>query len=88
MANVGFRIKQIITALRIPGGYQGEHDDSSSGLAIFTSIMAALLIWFMISMQESYSIVRDFPVTVVKRRTKRAAYWGRSLAELAGGFTS
>jgi len=65
MANVGFRIKQIITALRVPGGYQGEHDDSSSGLAIFTSIMAALLIWFMISMQESYSIVRDFPVMVV-----------------------
>jgi hypothetical protein len=41
-------------------------EDSTHGLAIFVSIIAAMLIWFMISMRESYSVVRDFPVEFVE----------------------
>lgn len=47
-------------------------DGSSKGIAIFLSIVASILIWFMISMRESYSVVRNFPTTVVNIPKDRA----------------
>jgi hypothetical protein len=49
-----------------------ERDRSSKGIAIFLSVVASILIWFMISMRESYSVVRDFPTTVVNVPQDRA----------------
>jgi len=62
MADLGNRVKSIIDSLRLPSVRKGESEEPTSGLAIFVSVIAATLIWFMISMRESYSVVRDFQV--------------------------
>lgn len=47
-------------------------DDSSRWIAVVLCVVASMLIWFMISMRESYSVVRDFPTTVVNIPEDRA----------------
>lgn len=58
-----------LTAPRGPGTERG---GSSKSIAIALSIVASTLIWFMISMRESYSVVRDFPTTVINIPGDRA----------------
>jgi hypothetical protein len=65
MAKIRYRIRSLVDSLRVPPGYWEKYEESSNGWAVFASIVAAVLIWFMISMRESYSVVRDFQVEFV-----------------------
>jgi hypothetical protein len=61
-------LRTVISTIRQIAGSRDEvhsRDGSSKGIAIFLSIVASILIWFMISMRESYSVVQDLPTTVV-----------------------
>lgn len=65
MANLGTRIRSVVQALRSTTGAAATRDDSSHGLAVFLSIIVSCLIWLMISMRESYTVVHAFPIAVV-----------------------
>ena len=68
-------VSNLVTAAReysVSTGRGPERDGSSKGIAIFLSVVASILIWFMISMRESYSVVRDFPTTVINIPPDRA----------------
>lgn len=68
-------LSHLFTAARQLSGSGGgghDRDGSSKGIAIFLSVVASILIWFMISMRESYSVVRNFPTAVVNLPKERA----------------
>ncbi len=65
MSNLRQRIKSLGDSLSLPAGFRENYRDSSNGMAVFVSVMAAILIWFMISMRESYSVLSEFPIEYV-----------------------